>query len=544
MDIPSSIDADQATAMLDQHTANLESGLDKLQTKVETDPTARALGVTPPLELPSTPTFENVTPVGQLETPEAKATGQAGVAWNVAQPPPEQPALPWRGTKDQPGIADSDAFKALSPVDQLQAANNYAGQAAAYARFRGADSNAIAAHTQSFLDEEHDRAFPKPDDAWDFGAGSGILSAGATVAQTILGAGKGLVRYLTPELPKTATDFSGKQVPVEQAVGYDAMKSVQDGMHSFGDFLQTWREEIPAGLGIEHDTSVAGGIGKVVGGAVPYIALLPAAIAMSMGETYGDALDKTGSKTQAKIAAAGTGLSNMLFMGLASYTAGVGKNIPNVVARWATKMAAGTAGNISVQQLTKAGEAALEAPENKRATAFKTALMDFNLKDVGVQAAFAALATYHGEAKLNGVSRSLSEPVVKQFNDDTAKAADYRAKGFPQSAQATENGANADFNARMANVHTIHEELNKFRQGGVQAVSPEARAVIFGVDPEAAGTTVEQAQAYADKIGVKWQPPEKAAEPTTAKPAAKPAAEPAAAPATEPAAKQIGRAHV
>src|ERR1039458_9531508 len=142
-DIDPSIDADQATELLNQHTANLEKGLDALQTKTQTDPTARALGVTPPSELPPTPTFENVTPVGELTTPEAQAEGQAGVAWNVAQPPPEQPALPWRGTKDKPGIADSNAFKALSPVDQMTAANAYAQQAAAYARHTGGDPNVI-----------------------------------------------------------------------------------------------------------------------------------------------------------------------------------------------------------------------------------------------------------------------------------------------------------------------------------------------------------------------------------------------------------------
>src|ERR1039458_6035917 len=162
-EIDSSLEADQATELLDQHTQNLEAGLDKLQIKTQTDPTARLLNLIPPSELPPTPTFENVTPVGDLTTPEAKAEGQAGVAWNVAQPPPQAPALSWRGTKDQPGIADSDAFKALSPVDQLQAAYNYAGQAAAYARFRGAAPDTIAAHTNSFLNDEHDKAFPKPD---------------------------------------------------------------------------------------------------------------------------------------------------------------------------------------------------------------------------------------------------------------------------------------------------------------------------------------------------------------------------------------------
>jgi hypothetical protein len=177
MDIDPNIDADQATVLLDQHTANLEKGLEMLQNKTQTDPTARAIGVTPPNDLPPAPSFDQVQPP-TLSNPaidkligggDINITSPASTAEQMNLPePPTRPVNNWRGIPDangvikNPGLADTPEFKAMAPLDQLHGAHEYADRVASYARSQGFDPKLVDEQTQQFLNTEHDKLFPKP----------------------------------------------------------------------------------------------------------------------------------------------------------------------------------------------------------------------------------------------------------------------------------------------------------------------------------------------------------------------------------------------
>ncbi len=451
MDISPDITADQATQILDQHTADLEKGLDALQVKTQTDPTARDIGVTPPSELPPTPDFSGVTPVGQLETPEATELGQAGLAANVAQPPPTAPEVPW------PDIANSDAFKKLRSVDQIHAIINYAKQAGDFARYSGADPNAVHAQTTDFVNKEYEKLFDVPDNWSD------------TVTNAAVGIPKGIGDFVLG-IARVPYDMvkEGVKAPVELYQGISAL--VQG---------KGWKEA---------DAFLAGQ----------------------------DPNAPEGSSFFSRL--------NSAYQELKKSKAPLGPDLDAAVIKYFPDS---FMGQLTAANQQPGSEAAFRANTNVIAN-----LLGFAL----------------GGKVLGRAAKEQTSKAITQYNFDAAKADTYKANGLPRSAAAAQSAAEADFNARMANVRSIHEELAKFKAGGVKAVSPEARAVIFGVDPEVAGTTVEQAQAYADKIGVKWTPPARPApapEPATPAAAAEPVkpaparTEPAVAPAPEPAATAV-----
>ncbi len=281
---------------------------------------------------------------------------------------------------------------------------------------------------------QHKAGADEQPEGWDF---KGILknvqdsdinlvkSTLATIDQTVLGAAKGAVRYITPDLmPEEEWKKQGQ-------LGYGAAKAIHDNLTHFGDFLQTWKEEVPAGVGADKGT-VADQGGQFIGGLVPYFAALPIAVVAHVGGAYGDTYDETKSKGKAAGAAALAGLTDILFMQLAHFTSGVGKNIPNAAARWATSTAAGTAGNIGFGQLNKAAQSALTAPPEERYAKFKESLSEISPFDAGVQTAFALLATKHAE-QFRAQSKARAE--VAADVDNLKKA------GAPEMAKAVEETA-------------------------------------------------------------------------------------------------------
>jgi hypothetical protein len=405
----------------------------------------------------ATPPDSQVASDAEQAAPEPQPATEQPATETPATQPPAAPAAP-SNTWDE--IAGSDEFKKLPNVDKLTVLTGYSQDVGNHLlSLPGANPDEINARLQDFTHTKINEIYPITQES-DEPIAAALKSSGATVVQSILGGLKGVLRMAPqPEIPT-------KDAYGNDTVGGSFIKSVDETVKNWGDFLNTWREEVPAGVGVK--PGVATSIGRFAGGLAPYFLALPAAIITHVGEAYGDTFDKTQSGPRAVGAAAFAGVTDLLFMKLGEFTSSVGGGIENGLGRWATKLSAGTAGNISASQLIKAGQAALEAPPSERVTAFKSALVDLDMKDAGIQAAFAALATYHAEA-------ARTEKITaahQEYQSDTDKADTMSQAGLSQSAAQQQELARQKFEASISTLDAHAEEAAKVAstsEGGPKA---------------------------------------------------------------------------
>lgn len=451
-----------------ERTAELEGGLDDLQRQLDQRATA------PPQPLPSQVQPPAAPPVAE---PEEDNQQEGPLTWGEVRQTPEYNALSpekrlitfarWHDdafnhASAQPDWAEhKDAFNTKAAETQNQLEKDAGGLNPQSARVKiatdaiagvpdGQAQRDVLAKLGPDIRDAYFKQKQEPDtaaDDWNFGTGFGtdVVKAGlATMAQSVIGAAKGAVRFVTPPLTAKPGD-----------IGYDQMKAANDSLKGFGDFLNTWKEEVPKGVGVKEDSGGAQ-VGQFFGGLVPYFLALPAAVVAHVGERYGDTFDKSGSKTQAGASAALAGVTDLLFMELGKVTSGLAKGIKTPVARWAASMAAGTGGNISVSQLAKAGEAALDAPSDQRYAAFKKAFTDIKPSEVGIQAAFAGLATRHAE-QARGQEKA---DAIKDKTETIAQ--NLTVANSPKTAQVVrEAGKQAAAVAEVTPTAELHTNVDK-----------------------------------------------------------------------------------
>jgi hypothetical protein len=378
----------------------------------------------------------------------------------LEQPLPQAPAATW----DQ--ISQSPRFQGLAPADKLTVVKKYAGNLLDWQQSQtGADAGTTESRINKWVEDKHNELFPTPQPKGDESGPVGKLlgfdanlfkSEVATLGQSGLSAAKGVLRFVNPEVQKQQINANDPKW-IQDLTGWsnDKAQAMHDWIAGLGDKLGKVSEELPSKIGVKENT-VSGAVGKTLGGLAPYIASLPAAVASHVFSSYGDTLDKTGSGVKAGAAAAFSGVSDLAFMKLGEMFPKWAEGVlpqKNQLARWASKIAVGTAGNIDASQLIKAGEAAIDAKPGDRLKAFRNALTDLDLKDVGVQAAFAALGAKHSEAELAQTARAAEiKKAHDQFTQDQTKAADYDQKGMPLSAKAQREAAHNKFQEAVENL--------------------------------------------------------------------------------------------
>lgn len=288
--------------------------------------------------------------------------------------------------------------------------------------------------TSAFFNKE--RRPLQPDDKtfvgkvwdWDKNIAKNIW---ATVGQAGVGAVKGAVDFATPANvePQAINPNDPKWIQDATQWSNDKSQAMLDWLHGVSNTLAETKKQIPAGLGItpEDQQSLSGQLGQAGGGLAAIVADAPIGITIHVADTFGKVYDSTkGNKTEAGARAAWAGTQDLLFMGLGSVAAKYGgKLVPKGdISQWAGKILAGTGLNISFSQLTKAGEAALDAAPGKRYEAFTHALSEINPTDIGMQAGFAVLGAKHSMAEAQQeVQRQQIEKLQRSGSPQTAAVA-------------------------------------------------------------------------------------------------------------------------
>jgi hypothetical protein len=212
------------------------------------------------------------------------------------------------------------------------------------------------------------------------------------------------------------------------------------------DYWKDAAAKTPAQFGV--DPSKEGDISTVAAHTVAGLGLVmgEAAVAPELFlvqnafQRYGETFNQTGDESKAQRAAAISLISNKAFQELSPIIGRrIGSALPEAfgdIRKWATIASGQTAGNVTVGQLTKAADAASQAPEGEKLQAFGTALNDLAPADLGVAAGFGMLV--HGEPTKG--TPPLPE-VAKASPEDEARAQALEAAKAPMTADADRQDA-------------------------------------------------------------------------------------------------------
>lgn len=157
--------------------------------------------------------------------------------------------------------------------------------------------------------------------------------------------------------------------------------------------------------------------------------------------TYGEVYNETNDHQAAMNAANRATVGDVLFLGQAHVIAeGLGSVLAKQgvtgVQAWATKVALATGGNITVNQLSKAAEAAANAPPGERAQAFGKAFNDLSIPDAALNTAFGLMAANH-RTEVGKVADRVG-PAYARLREAAQSA---RLAGLPNLAETSEAAA-------------------------------------------------------------------------------------------------------
>lgn len=428
---------------LEGRTQELEAGLDQLQHKSSPGP-APVDPVPPTAQIAPLDTSGTQVSLGDPQEPQ---TAQEVESALMTTPLPQRPEVTW------PEIENHDYYKSLSPEQKVFKLNAYANQSRDYLQsLEGSDAASVEKHIGGFLSAKLKGIYPDPEplgvvDTFRTQFGKHLYDTLSGAAQSSaddidhpswlgglvnagldkLGIGDPAVRQENIDTLKFAADEYKKQ-----AAGYPATIGLNPNAKEskLGQAIESISEPI-----------LVGSLG------------LPAFVAQHRFQTYGHTYNETGDSAKAQRAANLSTAADLLFIGQAhGVVAGLGGALEKAgiggVKAWAVKASAATAGNVTTGQLTKAAEAAANAPAGERSAAFTKAFNDLDVSDAGIQALFGVSAASHSK----GVQHSeITKAAVDEFHTASAKAAEFDAAGLPESAKATREAAHAELHEKITN---------------------------------------------------------------------------------------------
>ncbi len=469
-------------------------------------------------------TSEQYTPPSQPPTTEERDSPELGLKyWNTYSPiispatPQQQPSSPAPPRVTWNQISNSSDYKSLSPSQQMTVLHNYAEETRNYLKtIPGADPDLIDRQVDLFSKRAIQQDVSPEDTSLSHQFLNAIRVAGSDVGAGIMNALSGLARLAAQDatgknrMPGITEGITGGYSTwIEKGVGNllaglpfsgvetEAGKSASDALNSLADFFAKKAENIPQESNVDltlEKTAPAkiahfgAGLGTTLAeGAIPEVGL-PLLLAHNAMQRYGEIYNETGDADKAANARDISLLGNALFLGVGhGITEGLGKVLernpsPNAIMDWAVKASAATAGNIGVNQLIKAADAAAQAEPGKRMTTFTDALGDVSIEDAALATAF-------------GVHSALVERKIaaaRKFSEELSRAQEYLKNNLPLSAQAQKEAAQSEFEQAMKELQQAAAPETITPAPEIQKRKPGSRTTRKRIAPETAAETATE----------------------------------------------------
>ncbi|MBA3650069.1 MAG: hypothetical protein H0W66_00970 [Chthoniobacterales bacterium] len=428
-------------------TAQLESGLDDLQQKAETDPTARDLGVAAPTNLPATPEFSDAQV--SLQTPEVQdLSGKTAEAQfdNL----PSEPQFTWGD------IEGNDRYKQATPQQKESILLDHTSGLRDFLQSQtGANAPAIDQRVNDFIKLKRGEIFPEATP--DTSIGHRLLDAfrrvPSAIGQDLNATAAGLVEKVTAGAGQSS--IFDKLVPdpfgVRAQNRAEAQTLASDLAKPATDFLGQNVKDIPGDLGVDKtlDNTGLARTGEVVGHlglGLAETAIDPALFFAQSGlSAYHNKLstlpgdlpqaDKEGSADRALYANLAT---NALFLGQGAAVTGqlekalVRTGVTSEIAKSVVKAAGATAANALTRKTSQAGEAAIEGQD------FSHIAEAFNHDDTASLAQDFVFGL-HGAKPIEAIKAT-----ARQYGIEKGAAQKLAAADLPAAAKAQDEAAEAN----------------------------------------------------------------------------------------------------